>query len=228
MALYILEAVIKNTYIVQQVQLLSDETKDYDILDLGCGSGHVSMAIGRLNKARLIGFDLKVSRSTRINIHKYNLKNMLMRNPSKVQITRSSHIDFFLKSKQKFDLIIDNCLVTHFDTSPSNSINQGWRWIIENLGNYLKPGGNFISATDVGTNQSFNSEFCNEADLLSSFTEFGWELKNIDKVQIDAETDILLSKFLNQVLSESFLRLPPPNTLNNGVLGIIGFVANKK
>jgi len=224
----ILEAVIKNAYIVQQVQLLSDETKDYDILDLGCGSGHVSMAIGRLNKARLIGFDLKVSRSTRINIHKYNLKNMLMRNPSKVQITRSSHIDFFLKSKQKFDLIIDNCSVTHFDTSPSNSINQGWRWIIENLGNYLKPGGNFISATDVGTNQSFNSEFCNEADLLSSFTEFGWELKNIDKVQIDAETDILLSKFLNQVLSESFLRLPPPNTLNNGVLGIIGFVANKK
>ena len=225
----ILEAVIKNAYIVQQVQSLSDEKKTYDILDLGCGSGHVSMAIGRIIKARLLGFDLKVNHLTRINVAKYNLRNLLMRNHSRFKIRQKSYIDFFNSQQNlKFDIIIDNCSVTHFDIKPSNSINQGWKHIIVDLGKYLKPGGHFICATDVGTRQAFNAEFCKEEDLFNSFEQFGWELKNIDKVHIDSTTDLLLTKFLNQVHYEPFLRLPPPDTLNNGVLGVTGFVASKK
>jgi SAM-dependent methyltransferase len=225
----ILEAVIKNAYIVQQVQKLNNDNKIYNILDLGCGSGHVSMAIGRVINAQIIGFDLNINWQTRLDSQKYNLKNYLTGNTSSIKIFKCSHVDFFTKHNDiKFDIIIDNCSVTHFDTKPINGINIGWRNIIENLSKNLKTDGKFVCATDVGTTDAYNSEFCKEEDLIRSFSEFGWEIENQNKMQVDKASDTLLSKFLNPVYSQPFLRLPPPNTLNDGVLGIIGFVARKK
>jgi len=218
----ITEAVVKNAYIAQQVNHFADGQDIFSILDLGCGNGHVSRFLAKTQQCKVVGFDIGVtSKIQKLNL-KFNLKSKFKGYNCKTTLFKANHNEFFSKNKIKFDLIIDNCSVTHFDTSKSGKSNVGWNYVAKNMKNHLKFNGAFITATDVSSGLSSN-EFCFEAGIIETFNENGWELINKDVIY-KSQTYLGLNKIFSGFSDDEFLRVPPPGTLDGGALGVTGMV----
>lgn len=222
----ILEAVVKNAYIAQQAQILSNRKKISSILDLGCGNGHVARFLAKTHRTRVIGFDLGVNPTIQAINFKFNLKSLIKNYNCRTTLVKSDHKNFLLKNKKKYDLIIDNCSVTHFDTNACGKSNSGWNYIAENLKTHLNIDGAFITATDVSTGV-FSNEFCSEEGIKETFQNFGWDLQNQDQI-FKSEQYMQISKWFSEFSKNKFLRVPPPNTLDKGALGISGMVFRVK
>jgi|LakMenEpi03Aug12_release.lakeMendotaPanAssembly.Ray.scaffolds.fasta_scaffold416029_2 SAM-dependent methyltransferase len=220
----ILEAVIKNAYIAQHVESFCKSKKINNVLDLGCGNGHVSQFLALSNQCLVNGFDPKITNKVRLINLKFNIKSKLHKNNGRTYLHKAKHIDFFLKNKLKFDVIIDNCSVTHFDTKKENAVNAGWNFIAKEIPRHLNKDGIFITATDVAHQKGLNSEFCFESDIKETFISNDWILGDID--YIDQPEDFKkISHHFKEFLSEDFLRVPPPGVLAGGALGIMGMTA---
>jgi SAM-dependent methyltransferase len=218
----ILEAVVKNAYIAQQTQKFSSTKKISSILDLGCGSGHVARFLAKTHRTKVIGFDLGVNTKIKSLNFKFNLKSLIKNYNCRTTMIKSDHKNFLSKNKRKFDLIIDNCSVTHFDTSACGKSNSGWNYMAKNLKHHLNMDGAFITATDVSAG-SFSNEFCSEEGIKETFQDFDWEVKNQDQI-VRPDQYMEISKWFSEFSNKRFLRVPPPNTLDKGALGISGMV----
>jgi len=222
----ILESVLKNTFVIQQLQQIIKEPEPLRVLDLGCGNGHICRSASKTIRGSFVGFDSNISIYMRAVNFRYLLSNLRYRQYSPIRYYKLDHLQFFSKySGKKFDAIIDNCSVTHFDTRPKASVNFGWEFIAETLPNFLVKEGIFICATDVGTNLISSNEFCTENNIKALFVNKGWTLSNKDYIEKSIQSDSPLLEMFGKHLQEPFLRLPPPGTLTNGLLGITGFTA---
>lgn len=222
----ILEATIKNAYIFQKILENLDQRKPLHILDLGCGNGHVSRNLHKITGANVIGIDPSVSNRIKwINFRRLIRHSKKFNNP--VKLLKMNHEEFFKNYKFKsnlFDLIIDNCSVTHFDTRKTDLVNKGWEDVSMNAKRLLKSGGSLISVTDVCGIGEKNSEFLDPNDLLNFLRNDGWKLSQINDFSEPSEW-IQYDKYFSNLKDSTFLRLPPMKTLENGLLGIIGFIA---
>jgi SAM-dependent methyltransferase len=224
----ILEATVKNAYILQSIDEISEKQKIRRVLDMGCGNGHVSKFIVQSTGADCVGFDPNINIKTKLSIFKFNLKNKIRKKNGRITVYKMNHIAFFNKNqKEKFDVIVDNCSVTHFDTKASGEINLGWVYMVNHLRKILKDDGYFISSTDVVFESKVNYEFLLESDIIKAFLEKGWKIENINKINQPQEFDCIASNF-SGFMNLNFLRVPPPNTAENRALGIMGFNARYK
>jgi len=72
----ILEAVIKNAYISQQVNVHAGNHKIKNILDMGCGNGHVLQFLAQTHRCNAVGFDPKAD---------YKIKFLILNSISKLR-----------------------------------------------------------------------------------------------------------------------------------------------
>ena len=136
-----------------------------------------------------------------------------------------NHKTFFSKfGSSTFDVVFDNCSVTHFDINEQGVTNAGWMYITEKVRNCLSPDGIFISATDVVIGRRTNFEYCFEEDLLDLITKTKFDIKVGTKIVAPKEFKLIESKF-GELLKLSFVRVPPPGTVDGQILGILGLVA---
>jgi SAM-dependent methyltransferase len=225
----ILEAVIKNAYVVQQVQQAQQvyqKSQPMTVLDLGCGNGHICRSLSKIIEGSFVGFDTNINLYTKVYNLRFMISSLRAMRQVKIKFYRLSHIDFFKKFYgKKFDVIIDNCSVTHFDTRSKGYVNSGWDFMARILPKYLHENGVFICATDVGTDSISNSEFCTQENLTNIFNNKGWNLNNIDLIQKSIPSNSPLLSMFSKLSNETYLRLPPPNILQDGLLGVTGFTA---
>jgi hypothetical protein len=160
------------------------------------------------------------------NLFKFNLKSLIKNYNCHTTLVKSDHKKFFSINKKKYDLIIDNCSVTHFDTSFCGKSNSGWNYMAENLKKHLNVGGAFITATDVSAGVTSN-EFCMEDGIMDTFQDFGWETFNKDQMYKPDEY-LEISELFSKFSKNSFVRVPPPGALDKGALGVSGMVFKVK
>jgi len=219
----ILEAVIKNTYISQQVNVHAGNHKIKNILDMGCGNGHVLQFLAQTHRCNAVGFDPKADYKIKLLNSKFNLKAKIRRYGCRTKIYRETHAEFFMSNKIKFDIIIDNCSVTHFDTQKQKEVNAGWDFIAKELPRHLSENGIFISATDVVYPEKVNSEFCKEADILETFKVNGWQIHNLNHMYDSKEFELIINNFM-KFKDFDFIRVPPPTAADGAALGVMGMV----
>lgn len=220
----ILEAVIKNAYISQQANVYAANHKIKNILDMGCGTGHVSRFLAQTHRCNTFGFDPNSNYKIKLLNLKFNLKAEIRRYDCRTKIKRETHAEFFASNKIRFDIIIDNCSVTHFDTQKHEDVNAGWDFIVRELPKHLSENGIFISATDVVYPEKVNSEFCKEADILETFKVHGWQIDNLNHMYRSKEFESITDNFI-KFKDLDFIRVPPPKAADGAALGIMGMVA---
>jgi len=134
---------------------------------MGCGDGSMLRILNKSFGLNGVGFD-PILRYKRVR-----LKNLISQGFSKsVKLVALNHLQFMHKFKSKFDIVIDLCAVTHFDTKCMKKVNSSWDFIGSNLKNLINPGGIFISATDVSIYDK-NCEFLFAEDILNFMSSFG-------------------------------------------------------
>ena len=216
------DSALKYMYIISRIEsFLQNNDKSINVLDIGCGNGDALRMVNKVYGAKSIGFD-PILGNHRIRISNLR-KRLLINNP---KLLNSTH-DAFLRNHKgkKFDLIIDLCAVTHFDTTEFKSLNLGWKWISEHLEQLLVKNGKFISATDVaikeGNNEFFRAEsiisFLLNYGSISNVSEIhssnGSKLINSTKIIIDKQPFYRIGKTKNSKTS-------PVNEIVLGVLGL--------
>jgi SAM-dependent methyltransferase len=223
----ICESILKNAYVCQQVKLFNKGINS-TVLDLGCGNGHLSRTLARLYQIKCVGFDPNISLICRLKNHYFNFKNLLNQNPGRVKLYKKTYAQFFKKiGINQFNIIIDNCSVTHFDVRPYKKINFGWKQLVENLAANQGNESVFICATDVIVGTKVNSEFVYEFDLLNYFKNNDFQILNQDQITIDEEFENLVFHF-SEFVNFDFKRVPPPKTVDGQALGILGFIVKRK
>ena len=222
----ICEAVIKNAYIVQRVLESVIQKKQLIILDLGSGNGHLSRLLCQLTDSICYGFDPKTNLSTRLRNYKLNFRNIINNKAGRVYASKMNHKKFFEKYGRKYDVIFDNCSVTHFNTTKNLDTNMGWSFMAENMQNYLVDGGKYICSTDICVGDKIKSEFCFENEILNLFTTNGWMVHSQNIINQPSEFTSL-AKFFDDFLKFNLLRVPPLGAIDGQALGITGFVAEK-
>ena len=220
----ILEATLKNAYIAQRIEEEASAKQILNILDMGCGNGHVSHWIVKLAKTNTLGFDPSISYRDFLSNTKINLQNRFGGVKVKSKLVRTNHLGFFARNKSKFDIIIDNCSVTHFDTKPNLNVNNGWLMVIEKSREILNSSGKFIVATDVCGKGNPNAEFVNQIELVNAFENLGWRITKRDQIISSCSDE--WSMLLGDVGKYEYLRVPPIGTLTKSLMGITGFVAH--
>ena len=161
------DAALKYMYTIQRIEKFLETNKNVNVLDMGCGDGSMLNILNQAFGLSGTGFDPilrhKRIRLNNLRVHKFsNRSNLLPLN----------HLEFMNKVKSKFDIVIDLCAVTHFDTRSMKKVNASWDFIGSNLKNLINPGGIFISASDVSIYDK-SSEFLAPEDLLHFMENFG-------------------------------------------------------
>jgi SAM-dependent methyltransferase len=171
------DSALKHMYILSRIEsFLQNNNKSINVLDVGCGNGDALRMINKVYGAKSIGFD-PILGNRRIRIS--NLRKRLLKNNPK--LLNSTHDAFLQNHKdKKFDLIIDLCAVTHFDTTEFKSLNLGWKWISEHLEQLLVKNGKFISATDVAIKEG-NNEFFRAESIISFLLNYG-SISNVSEI----------------------------------------------
>ena len=215
------DSALKHMYIISRIEsFLQNNDKSINVLDIGCGNGDALRIVNKVYGAKSIGFD-PILGNHRIRISNLR-KRLLINNP---KLLNSTH-DAFLRNHKgkKFDLIIDLCAVTHFDTSKYKNLNLGWKWISENLEQLLVKNGRFISATDValkkGNNEFFRAEsiinFLQNHGSTSNISEiyslYGSKLLKSTKISIDKKPFYRIGKTKNS----------KTGSIDEIVLGVLG------
>lgn len=223
----ITESVLKNVFVVQQILEFTKNKKEIKTLDMGCGNMHLSRVIATLTNSLSIGFDPKINYRIRLRNYLFNFRQIKQGKKGRVKTYKMDHKTFFSKFNSiTFDVVFDNCSVTHFDIKEEGVTNAGWVYTTEKVRNCLLPDGIFISATDVVIGRKTNFEFCFEEDLLELFTKTGFKIKVGANINVPKEFKQIENKF-GELLELNFVRVPPPGTVDGQVLGILGFVASR-
>jgi SAM-dependent methyltransferase len=222
----ITESILKYYYIVQQIlKFQQAKPQDIIVLDLGCGNGHLSKIIVQLTGAVCYGFDPRISVKVKLNTLKFNLQNILAKRPGRIKLYKMDHLNFFEKNSLKFDVVIDSCSVTHFNTNKFNNINEGWMETLKFLDVALKFDGVFISATDVTLPDECSTEFLQETHLLDCMNK-DWVISDKDFIADNSEFNNKTADL--NFIEELFIRISPPGTVKTSLLGILGFQASKR
>jgi SAM-dependent methyltransferase len=215
------DSALKHMYILSRVEsFLQKNNKSITVLDIGCGNGDALRIINKVYGSKSIGFD-PILGNRRIRIS--NLRKRLLKNNPK--LLNSTHEAFLQNYKgKKFDLIIDLCAVTHFDTTRSKSLNLGWKWIAENLEHLLVKNGKFISATDVAIKEG-NNEFFRSESILSFLLNYG-SISSISEIYSPNGSKVLKSTKVSED-KKTFYRIgrtknPKTGLINEMVLGVMG------
>ena len=161
------DGALKYMYTIQRVERFLETGKNFKILDMGCGDGSMLNILNKSFGISGVGFD-PILRHKRVRLN--NLRTRGFSNM--VNLMALNHLDFMRKVKSKFDIIIDLCAVTHFDTKCTKKVNSSWDFIGSNLKNLINPGGIFISATDVSIYEK-NCEFLFAEDIINHMSSFG-------------------------------------------------------
>jgi len=206
------DAALKYMYVIKRVERFLETRTNVEVLDLGCGDGSMLYILNKSFGISGVGFD-PILNSKKIRL--YNLKNHgLLKD---INLMTLNHLDFKRKINKKFDVIIDICSVTHFDTNCVKKINSGWDFIGSNLKNWINPGGIFISATDVAVYEQ-NCEFLFAKEILKFMSNFG---SITDKNTMSTSSTLFDSRFVFENRNV-FQRLGKSGS-KDIILGVLGF-----
>jgi cyclopropane fatty-acyl-phospholipid synthase-like methyltransferase len=206
------DAALKYMYVINRVERFLQTRPNAKVLDMGCGDGSMLHILSKSFGISGVGFDpILKSKRMRLNnlrIHGYSRSINLM---------ALNHLDFMRKTKDKFDIVIDLCAVTHFDTKCLKKINNSWDFIGSNLKNWVNPGGIFISATDVSVYDK-NCEFLFAGNILEFMSNFGI-ISN--KNTILTKSDLFESKTIFQ--DRNIFQRVGKSGQKDIILGVLGF-----
>jgi SAM-dependent methyltransferase len=208
------DAALKYMYVLDRIQNILATEPVIEILDMGCGNGAMLNIIKKAFNIRGTGFD-PILGNKKIRI--YNFKEFgLQKRPIYLPI---NHLEFIKTNRKVFDVVIDLCAVTHFDPICYKQVNNGWKFVAENLEKLLKKNGKFISATDVA--YSHNScEFILSENLINYFSEFG-TINYLNKIESNEGSNIIKNE-LEIEKNSPFYRIGKSGT-DDIVLGVLGF-----
>ena len=206
------DAALKYMYVIKRVERFLETRTNIKVLDMGCGDGSMLHILNKSFGISGVGFD-PILRSK-----KNRLNNLRMNGfSSSVNLMALNHLDFMRKTNYKFDIIIDLCSVTHFDTKCMKKVNTSWDFIGSNLKNWINPGGIFISATDVSVYDK-NCEFLFARNILNFMSSFGFIS---DKNTISTNSNIFESKSVFQ--DRNIFQRVGKSGSKDIILGVLGF-----
>lgn len=163
------DALLKWSSILSAVETLKFEPKK--LADFGCGQSNLSFAIDsllnhRLDRIYLLDFEAPASSFLS------NQKFMHLRGDA---ILTSSIIE-----DECLDLVVDSCSVIHFRPSFDFSANDGIREVAKIMKRVLKPGGYFISSSDILSfdGDEIRGEFISARCFIDIFENEGLKIVN--------------------------------------------------
>lgn len=206
------DAALKYIYVIQRIEKFLETSHNVNVLDMGCGSGSMLNILNKVFGLSGTGFDpILRHRRVRLNnlrVHKFS---------NKVKLLPLNHKEFMHNVKSDFDIVIDLCAVTHFDTRSHEKVNASWDFIGSNLKYLIKPGGIFISATDVSIYDK-DSEFLFPENILNYMSSFG--------LIFDRNTLLTNSRLFeseNIFQDEGIFQRIGKSGNNDIILGVLGF-----
>jgi SAM-dependent methyltransferase len=209
------DAALKYLYILQRVENKInslDRSNQIKVLELGCGDGHLLRIINQTFNVKCIGFD-PILKTRRVKVNNLIRDKFLNQN----KLFPCYHDEFIAKNTHRFDIIVDSCSLTHFDTKIDGEINKGWRWALNSFPQLLKNKGSFICATDV-SELNPNNEFLKSELILKSFSEIS-SVKNVNTLNSDYKSDVLN----NSMENIPFTRIA--SAQDKTLLNVLGFEA---
>lgn len=145
--------------------MMFDQVKKpgFKVVDLGVGDSPVPHIISN-SGYDVVGVDLY-----RVNHPYQSLVVMVLKDAME-----------FLKDYEdnSIDVFLDGCAVTHFNPEYDTTIhNKGWQSVCNAVHRVLKPGGYFISSSDIKLNEeSLDGEFIIPEDIVKIAKSCGLEL----------------------------------------------------
>lgn len=159
------------------------------VIDMGCGTGCTPHIISDMNND-VVAID---------SYYDYHFcKN------SNVNMIKSDIFDYLKNvENETYDVAIDVCAVTHFDTRYDSEIeNYGWKKIADEAYRILKKNGRFIISSDCSISSS-SGEFINPKTIIKLIESSGLKLDGYYRE--NSEDDFKVIGYLN-VVSLSFVK----------------------
>jgi cyclopropane fatty-acyl-phospholipid synthase-like methyltransferase len=206
------DAALKYMYVIKRVERFLENRTNVKVLDMGCGDGSMLHILNKSFGVSGVGFD-PILKSKKMRLNNLRLHGF----SSSINLIALNHLDFMHKTNGKFDIIIDLCAVTHFDTKCIKKINSSWDFIGSSLKNWINPGGIFISATDVSVYDK-NCEFLFARNILNFMSTLG---SISDKNTMPTNSNLFKSKSIFQDRNV-FQRLGKSGN-KDIILGVLGF-----
>ena len=115
------DAALKYMYVIQRIEKFLETSKNVNVLDMGCGNGYMLHLLNKAFELSGTGFD-PVLRHKKVRLNNLRVHGF----SNKINLLPLNHLQFMHKVKSKFDIVIDLCAITHFDTRSMKKVNSSW------------------------------------------------------------------------------------------------------
>jgi SAM-dependent methyltransferase len=210
------DAALKYYYVLSHIKAFVKDKKEIRLLEVGCGSGHLIKIISNIFNIQTEGFD-PILKNSKVRIR----ESIKLRRPKNCKLWPLNNLDFEARNENNFDLIIDLCAVTHFNTVSQSpyELDSGWEWLVKFSKRYLKTSGMVISATDTVVNTHLEKEFLKPVEIFTNFEQSGLKISNVNQFP---EIVGLQPSFSEEI----FLRYGRPFQSKKPIeLAVLGFTA---